>query len=127
MHRRTRRLATLIVFARYAWVLWTGTASAMQSATYGNAGPVTSWAKLSSAADYEGCVVLRDKALKEFLGAHPQAVKRQEDKVYEKKAVPGDEEMIVHTATSFVCLPENIDPEKVKSGEYKPGEAPAPK
>ena len=124
MRRRTKRFATLIVFARYAWVLWTGTASAMQSSTYGNAGPVSSWTKLSSAPEYEGCVVLRDKALTDFLGAHPQAVKRKEDIVFETKTVPGDEEMIVHTATSFLCLPENIDPEKVKSGEYKPGEAP---
>ena len=126
MPRRAKRSATILVCARYAWVLWTGTASALQSSDYGNVGPVGSWTMLNKAAEYEGCVAQRTTAMADFMRDHPQAVKRKEDVVFEKKALPGDEEMIIHTATSFLCLPENVDPATVKEKQLR-GEPPLSK
>ena len=108
--------------ARYAWVLWTGTASALQSSGYGNVDPVSSWTKLSTAAEYLECVAQRNVKVDEFLRGHPQASKRKEDVLFEKKTIPGDEEdetMVIYTATSFLCLPGDVDPAKKKAEQLE--------
>ena len=105
-----KRAAASLFISRCAWILWTGTAAALQSAAYGNMGPVTSWTQVKTFPDLLGCAAGRTQEVKNLLAKDPDAVARKEDLVASKKTVPGDEEMIVHTVTKFLCLPDKVAP-----------------
>jgi hypothetical protein len=112
--------ATAALLARYAFVLWTGTAAALQSPAYGNMGPVGSWNKVRTFPTLEECAAGRAAEVKVALESDPTAVKRQEDLIASKKTLPGDEEMVVHSVTKFLCLPEGIDPSTHGTHEGRP-------
>jgi hypothetical protein len=81
---------------------------------------------LNKAAEYEGCVAQRTTG-DGRLHARPSAgAQTHGRRGVREKALPGDEEMIVHTATSFLCLPENVDPATVKEKQLR-GEPPLSK
>ena len=94
----------------HAWILWVGTAAAMQSAGLGNVGPFGSWDQRATFADREQCIAGRGKAVADYLKENPTAVARKADLVYDKKPGVGDDTTIVHSALRFMCRPANATP-----------------
>jgi hypothetical protein len=105
----------------FTWILWTGTVAALQSGDFGNVGPVGSWTQTATFEEQAACYAGREKAVADLLRDNPGATKRKEDLVVGRKPLPGEEEMVVHSATRFLCLPDDAKPPQFVDPGVAPG------
>ena len=104
-----------------AWILWTGTAAALQSAEHGNMGPYGKWDQAATYADQKACQSGRETVMAGYLHDNATTAKRKGDVIIDKKTLPGDESSILHSVTRYICLPDDAKPpEFVDPGKQAP-------